>query len=359
MSDMPRSEEGARPADGPGGDTGASSPPAAQSPQHPVAPNPGIPPYARPNTAPGVGAPPAFYGAPPAAPPPGYGGVPRQAYPGAPPTWGGAPYGVPPRPPASRVLAIIALVSAIIGAVLSAIPVGWLFAWMFVLTAAVLAIVSLVRQSPGKRMSIAALIVSAGAVVIGVLWIVGFFVIGVSLQQQQSGSTPLEPESTPALRAPDFGENGTVGGEPLAPDTVVTLEDETDGGRVWEMAVGPIEDITSTALGLDQSAPANGAYLAVPVQLKNIGDDTIDLSAEYGYLPYSWLISADDDFVATAYLYGLEAYPSAYRLDDVAPGETVTYYELYDAEADVATTDSLFTVGLDSGQDISWAVSAG
>lgn len=387
MTDATRPHEGEHPAsDAPQppalppqpGPPAASVPPQGPVPT-PAAPSappaPPVPPYAAHLTS---GAPGGYPGAPVGTPggyggalgentgapggyagaPGAYGGAPRQDYPGAPPTWGaapGAPY--PPASGGSSVLAVLALVASILGALASFVPfIGAPFAWVLIVTALTLAIISLVRRAPGRGMAIAAIAVSVAGAIITIVWVVVFAVLGGIYDTDNAGEGYDYSEEDlpyPSLSVPEFGAEGTTLTEPLAPGTTVTIHDDTAGEDVWELTAGPFEDITAAAATTSEESPSYGAFLAVPIELTNLSDQTIDLAENYPYLPYSFLDVGDGTVAELAYIYDPTFYPGAWDLDAIEPGETVSYYEIFDIAPETVAT-STYVIELDSFQQVHW-----
>jgi len=326
----------------------AASPPSHTAPSYPAPPSyPGSPSYP---SAPG------YASAPPAPPvvPPYARGYAQQPYPGAPPVWTTPP----PRASGSKVLAAIALGLAIFGGLISLIPFGIAVSWLFLLAAIVLAIIALVRRAGGRGMSIAALIVSGAGVLVSILWGVGFALFG-----QWVGSTvdsdyddPYVEDSASIVLGVEAGTGGTSKDDALAFGETVIITDVTTGDPIWEMTVGTPEDVTSIA---PDTPPTNGAYLAVPVEITNLTDRTIAVADDYQYTPYPWMMTADGGRLDAAYIPGsYENYPQVWDLDDIAPGETATYYEGFDAAPSAADT-AYVVMDLDEGVQLYWsAVSA-
>ncbi|RKT31208.1 hypothetical protein DEU34_3147 [Microbacterium sp. AG1240] len=337
------------------GPSPASPPPQPQgAPTLPTYPAP-LPPYAA-QAAPGA---PAGYGAP------------RQDYPGAPPTWGppagssapGAPWNPGPPRGGSSVLAVLALVASILGVLISFVPfIGSILAWALFATAVVLAIIALVKKTPGKGMSIAALIITGAGFLLSIVWAVVLFAIGAFGSALSSGSSsgseysPAPDDeyySYPMLGTPDVGADGNTLSAPLVPGSTITITDDNVSQDVWELTVLPFEDLTAAAAATGDAAPAFGAYVGVPVQLTNVTDDTIDLAVDYAYLPYTRFLTADGGEAQLSFLSDIETYPSAWDVEVVEPGETVTFYEVYDLAPDAVGSGS-FVLDLDSGQTVFW-----
>ncbi|MFG6445963.1 hypothetical protein ACFXQA_11905 [Microbacterium sp. P07] len=317
--------------------------------------------------------------------PAGPGGVPFQSYPGAPPTWGppaggpapvgyppnaygpngGYPGGAPwqPRPPAAGgtpVLGILALASSILGFAVSFSPFGGLaLSWILFIAAIVLAIIALARRMPRKGLAIAAIIISAVGFVFSLVWAVVMALVG-GFDGLLSGPPDQDPElnpeyssSYPWLSAPELGEEGNTVADPLAPGSTLTLFDESVGEVAWEMTVLPFEDLTEEALVNSDETPVYGAFIGVPIELTNATDETIDLASDYSYLPYSSFLTADGGLADLAYVSYDDTYPSVYDLGTIEPGETVTYYEIFDVGAEAVASGS-YVVDLDSGQSVYW-----
>lgn len=351
--------------------------------QHPVTSASGetpVPPYAAhlPAGA-GVGAyagPTAAYGGPVGgyAGPTlgGYAGGPQQEYPGAPPTWG--PAAAVPATPKAPVLGILALTLAIFGVLIVFVPFfGPLFAWVFFASAVVLAIVALVRRGPGKGMAIWALVLSVvgglttGTGAIGAILVGGLFAgsaAGPDYYDEApapDATYPVEENTlSPALIAPDFPIMGNPRTEPIALGTTLTLADaDSSGGEVddagtgsWNFTVRPMEDVTATAAAAEVMPPANGALLAVPIEMTNLTGEAVDLSVAYNAIPTSWLVTGDGGTAEQAYLSPLD-YPTSWDVEVVEPGATTTFYQVYDVAPEVATTGLIATL-FSSGQTLYW-----
>ncbi|MFL2001682.1 hypothetical protein [Microbacterium sp. A1-JK] len=362
MTDGTRPNENERAAASPplppyaAGPQSAPPPPQPQgAPTPPVHPAP-LPPYAAPGG-------PAAYGAP------------RQDYPGAPPTWGppmggpapGAPWNAGAPQSGSSVLAVLALVASVLGVLISFIPfVGSALAWALFATAIILAIIALVKKTPGKGMSIAALIITCAGFLLSIVWAVVLFAIGAFGSAVSSGSSsgseysPAPDDdyySYPMLGTPDFGADGNTISAPLVPGSTITITDDNVSQDVWELTVLPFEDLTAAAAATGDLEPAFGAYVGVPVQLTNVTDETIDLAVDYAYLPYTRFLTADGGEAELTYLSDIETYPSAWDVEVVEPGETVTFYEVYDLAPD-AVGSGFYVLDLDSGQTVFWGAAA-
>lgn len=260
-------------------------------------------------------------------------------------------------------LAILALAAAVIGIVVAFVPfVGAPLAWLLFVASIVLAVIALVRRTPGKGMAIAGIIVSVLGFGFSLLW--GIAVIVLGGLSGFSSSAPYTPdpylddeyESTydfPSLSAPELGATGNTPSDPLAPGTGLALFDETAQADAWQMTVLPFEDLTAIAAANGELDPALGAYVGVPVQLTNASDETIDLTTEYVSLPYSFFLTSEAGEATTTFLYDSETYPSVYEIGRIAPGETVTFYDIYDVPAGGAASGS-YGIDLDSGQTVYW-----
>jgi hypothetical protein len=315
--------------------------PRPDAPVPPAAPP--APPYVA-NSHPG--------GVPPLTPPvvPPYArGYAQQPYPGAPPVWT-----TPPPTGGTKVLAGIALGLAIFGAVVSIIPFGIVVSWIFLLAAIVLAIVALVRRAGGRGMSISALIVSGAGILIAIAWGVGFSLLGSwfgsSVDSGYDDDTYTDDSGYVVLGV-EAGTGGASRDDALAYGTAVTVVDSTTGTAVWELTVGAPVDATA---GATDGAPLNGAYLAVPVEITNLTDETIALATEYEYAPYAWMLTGDGGRLDAAYIPGsYEDFPQIWDLGDIAPGDSVTYWEAFDATPAVLDTGYL-VLEFDSGEDVYW-----
>ena len=340
-----------------------------------------VPPYAA-HLPPGAGAyagsAAAYAGstAPYAGSAPGaYAGGPRQEYPGAPPTWGSSAGAAPVTTPKAPVLGILALVLAIFGVLLLLVPFfGPLFSWVFLLSALVLAIVTLARRGPGKSMAIWALVLSlvagltSGTGAVGAI-LVGSIFAGNAADPDEydapapDASYPVEENTlSPTLIAPDYPSMGNPRAEPIALGTTLTLAaadasgaDESPSGS-WTFTVKPMEDVTASAAAADVVAPKNGALLAVPIEMTNLTGEPVDLSVAFNAAPSSWLVTADGGTAESAYLSPVD-YPTSWDVDIVQPGATTTFYQVYDVAPTVATTGLVVTL-LSSGQTLHWRAAA-
>jgi hypothetical protein len=271
----------------------------------------------------------------------------------------------PPAPRGSSLLAALALGAAILGFVVSFIPfIGWFFGGLLFLTAIVLAIVSLVRRAPGKGMAIAAIIVAALSAIFSVFWALLTLVFGglaAFISETDYDPVPEEDYSYPSLSAPELDADGNTLTDPLALGTTITIADDEAGEDVWEMTVGPFEDITADVAANSEETPLYGAFIAVPVELTNVSDDEIDL-ATYEYVPYSTFVTDDGGEAEMAYIMNPDEYPGiwdagAAESGTVEPGETVLYYEIYDVGVDAAASGA-YVLDLDSGQSVFWGAGA-
>ncbi|MFG6501825.1 DUF4190 domain-containing protein [Microbacterium sp. P05] len=366
MTDGPRPTEGEQPDPVP---AAAGAPPfPAAGPPFPAA----GPPYPAAGSAPGAGYPGGGYpGAWPqaAAGAPQQYGVPRQEYPGAPPTWGPPPASFRPPSTGSITLAVLALIAAVLGILLVFVLGGGFVAFLILITAVVLAVVSLARRAAGKGLAISALILAALAMVWAVLALLAaLFSIELwpddpdnpeypDYSQTEPSATPEEYPyyGSPALRAPELDALGTEVTDPLAPGTPVLLHDDTNDRDVWQLTVRPLQDITATTSSMTE--PVFGAFIAAPVELTNVSDAAIDLSVQYDYVPYASLITGDGGRADIAIISDGALYPTAWEVGEVAPGETVTYYEVFDARPEVATS-GIVQLDLVSGQRIHWSAVA-
>ncbi|GAA2071506.1 DUF4190 domain-containing protein [Microbacterium hatanonis] len=346
----------------------AASPPVPPYAAGPQSAPPPPPPQAAPSP---YAAPLPPYAAQAASGAPGAYGAPRQDYPGAPPTWGpptggpapGAPWNPGPPQGGSSVLAVLALVASILGALISFIPFfGSVLAWALFATAIVLAIIALVKKTPGKGMSIAALIITGAGFLLSIVWAVILFAFGVfgsALSPGSSSGSESSPApddeyySYPMLGTPDFGADGNTVSAPLVPGSTITITDDNVSEDVWQLTVLPFEDLTAAAAATGDIEPAFGAYVGVPVQLTNVTDETIDLTVDYAYLPYTRFLTADGGEAELTFLSDIESYPSAWDVEVIEPGETVTFYEVFDLAPD-AVASGYYVLDLDSGQTVFW-----
>lgn len=314
-------------------------------------PPPPVPPYAA-----------HLYGAAPAGPHATQAapyGAPQQAYPGAPPTWG-AP---PPAPEGSAALAGTALGLAIAGALIALIPFVGLAAWLFLVPAVVLAIIALVRKARGRGMAIGALVTSGVGMLIAIVWALGTFAfgnwlsgLGDAVDDSDSWSDDDYSYDYPSLGI-DPSTGGTTRDDALPFGSTILVRDDNSGEDVWSITVQAPEDATQAASADVDLPPQNGAYLAVPVELTNLTDEDIDLDYQYEYTPYSWLLTGDGGRAESTYLSAETGFIPLWDLGVVEPGETVTYYEVFDVAASVATSGYL-VIELDSGDLVHWGGAA-
>jgi hypothetical protein len=298
-------------------------------------------------------------------PPPGV-GAPRQAYPGAPPTWDAPqPWGGPPRPPAqSNGLAVTALVLAVVGVVCAFIPFAGIFlAWVFVVPALILAIIAVARRGSGRGLAITALVVAGGGGLIAVLWSAGYLFLGSfigGIDDSSSGpygdGSESAPYSYPSLGAPDVDASSRA--DELAFGEAITVVDVNNDEDVWRMTVSAPQDRTATASVAAGSVPVNGAFIAVAVELTNLSDQAIDVTNDYDYRPFPWLLTGDGGRADTTYAVSSDEMPDVTDIGVVEPGESVTYYEVFDVAASVATTGS-FVVEFPTGTPVFWGPSGG
>jgi hypothetical protein len=236
---------------------------------------------------------------------------------------------------------------------------GAFLSWMLLIPAVVLGIIALARRAQGRGVAIAALVLSAAAAVITILWGVGMAMFGSWLDgdlgddTSYDGPPPVEEE----YGYPTLGIDPSVGGatrnDALAFGTGVTLIDENIDQDVWTMSLGAPEDVTENAAEGFAVPAANGAYLAVPVELTNLTDESIDLNVQYEYVPRTWLLTGDGGTAESMYLTGNPDLPSAWDIAHVEPGQTVVYYDIYDVAPQVTST-GFGVADLDSGAQIFW-----
>lgn len=282
-----------------------------------------------------------------------------QPYPGAPPVWA-APAAPPPRPPASgsSTLAVVALILAIAGVLSTLLPLFGLFSAVVLLTPAIImAIIALARRTPGRGMAIGALITAGVGSIGAIVWnLASFTLIGLlgSIGNGAGSFADTDQDSGHAHDRPVLGVADDVDGTSLAYGTPVTIVDESTGEEVWTVTVGaPVDATADAAADALEDAPANGAYLAIPIELTNLTDESIDLSDQFEYTLYPSLITGDGGFADTAFLYGAPDYPAAWSLPPIAPGETAVYYEAFDVAATVIDT-GVFVIDLDTQEQVSW-----
>ena len=334
--------------------------PALQTP--PGAPYPAAPagyaapPYsaaAGPYPAPPYPTAPAPYPAPPyAAAPAPYPAPPYAAAPGPYPA-GTAPYPYPPAygatpDPRPKSLATLALAAAVVGVVAVLIPVINAVAGLILLAAVVLGIVALAsRRQGGKGLGVAAILV---AVVGGMMaWILSTIVFGLfgfaDAWRDDEGFDPQplpssETYAPPETAEPTDGSNGTRGtiASPYRYGDIVTISDAATGGPVWEISVGTPVDLTGelAAEDLFNPTPDSGAYSAAPVTLTYVGDETIEPWLDYDWgIETTWVTPGGAPLDAE-YLLLPDGYVSAFDLEAMEPGDSVTFHSIVDAPLDAA-----------------------
>jgi hypothetical protein len=209
-------------------------------------------------------------------------------------------------------------------------------------------------------MAITAIILAALSAIFSVFFALLTLVFGglaAFISDTEYDPVPEEDYSYPSLSAPELDADGNTLTDPLALGTTITIADDDAGEDVWEMTVGPFEDITADVLAYSEETPLYGSFVAVPIELTNVGDDDIDLTT-YEYVPYSTFVSADGEEAEIAYITNPDGYPDMWEAGaaesgTVETGETVVYYEIFDVGADAAASGA-YLIELDSGQSVFW-----
>jgi hypothetical protein len=257
-------------------------------------------------------------------------------------------------------MGVIAMALAILAVLSAFIPfAGAFFSWMLLIPAVVLGIIALVRRAQGRGFAIAALALSAAAAIITILWGIGMAMFGSWLSGDLGDDTSFDgpPPVEEEYGYPTLGIDPAVGGatrdDALAFGTDVTLVDDNIDQDVWTMSLGAPQDVTEKAFEGFGVPATNGAYLAVPVELTNLSDETIDLNIQYEYVPRTWLLTGDGGTAESMYLTANADLPSAWDIARVEPGQTVVYYDIYDVTPQVAST-GFGVADLDSGAQIFW-----
>lgn len=246
-----------------------------------------------------------------------------------------------------------ALVLAVLGTLLALIP--WLnfFAWMPLLLAIVLSIVQVARRG-------AARVVGTVSLVVAVFGLVGL-VLSMMLWAGAFRSDPAEPSwsaDEPWTAPPVDRDLGTLtapvtDGAPL-PWGAAALLSDADGAAVWSVAVDPPVD--ATALALERgAAPLSGSVVVVPVRMTNSTDAAIDLATWRGDFTTD-LTLVDGSRPPRLYVDGLQdVYPERWSFSVVAPGETVVYYDVWDASLEQAAAGVGDALLFGSAQSLTWA----
>jgi hypothetical protein len=276
---------------------------------------------------------------PPTAPVSPYGAHLPAAMPGAPEPGGYVPLPdaapAPPRPTGGAALAGTALTLAILGVLVTFAPgLIALAGVLLIVVSIVLAIVHLVGRRDGRGLSIAALVVAGvGGVVSGLVAVM----VSALAQFGAGGMEIITGDDSDydyvELGAPGLAGAATSRDDALEWGTTVVVTDTVNGGDVWEVTVGRPLDITDEIDPDVDMPPEFGAYLAVPIEITNVSDTTItDIDWDYGL--YSWLLTGDGGRAEPTWL-TLSDYTNAWDDESLEPGESTTYYEIYDVAPSV------------------------
>jgi len=254
-----------------------------------------------------------------------------------------------PRPP-RRGLGVTALILACVGALFafSSSPLVWLL----LVGALVLAIVQLVRRGSSRVPAVIAIVV----VGLGIIVALGAALLSGLMSSTSSTNSAPDPETdtyTLAQRltvAPGHGPQAE-----LAWGTAQTIVDSDSGDDVWSIrALAPV-DITAEASSASPAPfSASGSLVAVPLEMTNLTDESIDPDGWQLRFSSSYL-SPEGNYLESVYDPSVtDAYPSRYDIPGpIAPGETVTFYLVEDTPFAGADRGSV-EVGLYSGDLITW-----
>lgn len=271
--------------------------------------------------------------------------------PGSPPNGSASPAGA--RPP-RRGLGITALVLACVGAIaaFTASPL----AWLLLVTALVLAIVHLARRGGARVPAVIAIVIVGFGVFIALIAAVvsGFTSAGSGVDSAPDPETDTYTLAQRLSLPPDRGSESE-----LAWGTAQTVIDSDTGDDVWSIrTLAPIDITSETAAASPAPFSASGSLVAIPVEITNLTDESIDSDAWQLRFSTSYRLS-DGTYADAAYDPAVtDLYPSRYDITDVAPGATVTFYVVHDgsiAEADEGSVE----VGLYSGDIITWTATGG
>ncbi|MCK6065025.1 MULTISPECIES: hypothetical protein [Microbacterium] len=288
----------------------------------------------------------------------------HQPYPGAPPVYGPDPRRTTPSQGPSG-LAVTALVLGAVCLAAAVVPVAGRLLLVPLLPAAVIvAVVAIVRRAVPRGLPITALVLAGASAAIAA-W---SFVIpwGLPSWPWEAGDAPpaidepfvpddpgnADPPLEPELGVPGLEGAGASRADPLAYGTTITIVDENSGSDVWAMTVTAPEDVTA-ASGAVETEPANGAYLAVTVELTNLGGDVLDPASDYDYSLYSWLLTGDGGRADSEHLPELTGLPSTWDIPPVPAGDTVRYAEVFDVATDVSAT-GYFVLELPGDRLVYW-----
>ncbi|MDF2045063.1 hypothetical protein P2P98_02735 [Microbacterium sp. Kw_RZR3] len=257
------------------------------------------------------------------------------------------------RPP-RRGLGIAALVIACVGtiAAFTASPVSWLL----LVTALVLAIVHLARRSGAQVPAVIAIVIVGFGVFIA---LIAALVSGFSSSGPRVDSAP-DPETDPYTLAQRLvvppGSESASEREWGTPQTVI---DSDTGDEVWTLrALAPTDITADTATASPAPFTASGSFVAIPIEITNLTDETIDSDAWQFQFSANYFLS-DGSYGDAVYDPAVtDVYPSRYDILDVFPGETVTFFIVLDTPlADIEQGRT--QVDLYSGDSLTWTAPGG
>ncbi|KTR96574.1 hypothetical protein NS220_01365 [Microbacterium testaceum] len=265
-----------------------------------------------------------------------------------------APAGPPASRPPRRGLGIAALALAGVGA-LAAFTASFL-SWMLLVTALVLAIVHLARRGGARVAAVLAIVLVGFGMLIA---LIAALVSGFASSGSGIGSAPDPETDTYTLAQRLALQPGRGSTSELTWGTAQTVIDSDTGDEVWSLrALAPIDITDDMASASPAPFTASGSLIAIPIEITNLTDQTIDSDAWQLRFGTSYRHS-DGSYGEAVYDPAVtEAYPSRYDITAVAPGATVTFYLVQDmsiAEADAGSVE----VGLYSGDIITWTSTGG
>jgi hypothetical protein len=242
--------------------------------------------------------------------------------------------------------------------------VGTVLLAPLVVATATFAIIALSRPEARRARPMVALALAATGILLTVWWYVAQSNTGPwlwgndrSAEVSENPGAPFEPEAPepeaglPPLLGVEGADGGASRSDALPYGTTVTIVDENTGDEVWSLTVGAPEDATAAASS--DAEPENGGYVAVPVELTNLSDTSIDPARDYEYALYAWLLTGDGGRADPTYLTGDAGYLGSFDLDEVAPGATVEYFEVFDVAPTVTATGFL-VFDLPEGGQLFW-----
>ncbi|CAM5327089.1 hypothetical protein [Leifsonia shinshuensis] len=129
---------------------------------------------------------------------------------------------------------------------------------------------------------------------------------------------------------------GTSPDSPLAFGTPVVLQSASTGRDTLQFTVNKPIDVTAAAHAASITPPKNGAYLAVPIQSREIDVNAIsDAAGNVTYPPSQWSSASGGYYYPTPNV-EIPGYPSidtAQPTTDSANINSYSYYEIYDVAA--------------------------